>query len=212
MTRNNTKQTPAGPLTIGICGTTHKSGTTTVALAFSNYFCSAANKWVACLELNRNLAFHTLNQGTRSCNFHRCGIDFYPESNLSDYSLLLKEHYDVLVLDFGVLTKGTAAEFLHCDLCIVLGYVNPWNSTSYWEWISRHTKLLSTRKKEQEIIYMGNLAQSEDVSIFRHQYGIKPIPVPFIQNPFQLPSAQWNFIERALERNSYTTRKLYSSY
>jgi len=179
-----------------------------VTLAFSTFLSSGANKWVACVELNDTGAFSNLPDESDKLSFRKHGIDFYPESNLTDLTGLLSEHYDVLVLDFGVLNQNTYPAFKRCDLCIVLGYMSPWNSKSYWNWVANIFHNINNEHKE--IILLGNLSSQGEIKQFRRRFGIHAIPVPFVENPFQLSSNHWKFIERALERNPYTTKLLFS--
>ncbi len=163
--------------------------------------------WTACVELNNANAFAKIIEESEQLSFRKSGIDFYPNSNLREYSLLLKQHYDVLVIDFGVLNQNTIQEFFHCDVCLTLGYISPWNCESYWNWFS-HLRTLY-QGKDKEIICMGNLATALNVREFKHQHGVVPVAIPFLENPFQLTSDQWKFIERALEKGRYTTHSLF---
>lgn len=178
-----------------------------MSFAFSTYLSSGTNKWVACIELNNTNAFSSIMEHTERLSFRKSGIDFYPNSTLAEYSLLLKEHYDVLVLDFGVLNQLTLPEYLNCDMCLALGYISPWNSGAFWDWL---VKNLSVKDKNAKIVVLGNLASPSNVKKFKHQYGAHSIAVPFLENPFQLTSGNFHFIERTLERNQYTTKLLFS--
>jgi len=199
---------PHKPLTIGICGSAHRSGVTLVTLALSNYLSSGANKWVACLELNGSNAFSIILGFSERLSFRKSGIDFYPNSTLAEYSLLLKEKYDVLILDFGVLNQATYGEFLRCDLSLVLGYISSWNRDAYWKWLVRNLNI--DKQNAREVIVLGNLSNKENAKQFRRIYGILPVAVPFLENPFLLSSGDLEFIERVLERNAYTTSMLFS--
>ena len=93
-----------------------------MTLAFSTFLSSGANKWVACVELNDTGAFSNLPDESDKLSFRKHGIDFYPESNLTDLTGLLSEHYDVLVLDFGVLNQNTypALSAVISALCLAI--------------------------------------------------------------------------------------------
>lgn len=195
-------------ITIGICGSSHRTGVTTVALAFSTFLSSGTHKWVGCVELNNSGAFSAIGGLSNPASFRKCGIDFFPAATLSAMDRLQHEKYDVLVIDFGVLTRHTFSAFRQCDLCLVLGYVNPWNSQIYRNWVDH--VFHSNDYNQSEIILLGNLSNLGDIRHFQHDYGLRAIAVPFVENPFQLSSGNWKFIERTLERNQYTTKLLFS--
>lgn len=99
------------------------------------------------------------------------------------------------VLDFGVLTPYTLPEFARCDLQIVLTNISCWKEKQLVQFLQN--KKTTMRKDRTECIFFLCWGATKDnQKRIERTYGIRVIPVPFLENPFQVSSKHFRFFEQ----------------
>lgn len=100
------------------------------------------------------------------------------------------------VLDFGVLTPYTLSEFARCDQQIVLTNVSRWKEKQLDLFLQKQ-KTITIRKDLNECIsFLCWGATKDNQKRIERAYGIQVIPVPFLENPFQVSSKHFQFFEQ----------------
>lgn len=185
------------PATIGVCGTTVNSGVTHFSISLCNFLHSRFLARTAYLEVNSSHEIAALSSKKDPTIPFRCnGVSYYPEITLRQLREQLHLQHKYKILDFGVLTPYSFPEFVRCDYCIVLTNVSIWKDRQLLQFIEelKKTNLGKDYKTNVRFMSMGNL--KKDRKRVETSYGIRVIPVPFLENPFQVSSHDFGFFEQ----------------
>lgn len=185
------------PATIGVCGTTVNSGVTHFSISLCNFLHSRFLARTAYLEVNSSHEIAALSSKKDQTIPFRCnGVSYYPEITLRQLREQLHLQHKYKILDFGVLTPYSFPEFVRCDYCIVLTNVSIWKDRQLLQFIEelKKTNLGKDYKTNVRFMSMGNL--KKDRKRVETSYGIRVIPVPFLENPFQVSSHDFGFFEQ----------------
>lgn len=172
------------PATIGVCGTTVNSGVTHFSISLCNFLHSRFLARTAYLEVNSSHEIASLSSKKDPTIPFRCnGVSYYPEITLRQLREQLHLQHKYKILDFGVLTPYSFPEFVRCDYCIVLTNVSIWKDRQLLQFIEelKKTNLGKDYKTNVRFMSMGNL--KKDRKRVETSYGIRVIPVPFLENP-----------------------------
>lgn len=152
---------------------------------------------VACIELNPSGAFFHLSPYEDFRKFSYMHILMYPSATLSLLPDILCQPTEYFVLDFGVLNSNTYQAFARCDYKIMLGNICPWK----WEHYSQILKKLSTEHWNfyKDMKLLGIPGEKENLKKVHKYVSNSIMPVPFIENPFRITSANFGFFNRLLE-------------
>ena len=167
------------------------------SISLCNYLHSRFLARTAYLEVNTTHAIGTLSpEKDPTIPFRRKGVSYYPDVLLSELPGRLSLHHKYRVLDFGVLTPYTLVEFARCDLCIVLTNVSIWKDRQLARFLEE-TKLTNLGKdKKIKVCFLCQGDQKNDRKRILRAYGIRVVPVPFLENPFQVSSIYFGFFEQ----------------
>ena len=180
---------------IGLCSLRHNAGCTCISIALANYLCSHDNQPTACIELNGTRRFACLSnpdQCSRKANpcFIRNRIHFYPEMTLPELSSIDRHRYAYQVIDFGVITQSVKAEFLNCDVKLVLCSFPEWKKA---ETLEQLFVLFPNQTMQKGITLLGDpLVENSERGAFRL------LSLPFITNPFQITFHEFEVFEKIL--------------
>lgn len=171
-------------------------GATTLSIAITNFLCNKIRKKAAYLELNGTHAISALADQSGSNSFYYYGMNLFPNGTFLQLPEILSQSYDYFVLDLGVLNPNNYREFLQNDLGLVVGSVCPWKSAQYGAFLQKYFHNKTDRP--ETIRYLGTFGIKEDLKQFAHRYGFPVTSFPYLENPFQLSSVNWHFIETLL--------------
>lgn len=99
------------------------------------------------------------------------------------------------VLDFGVLTPYTLPEFKRCDQQIVLTNISCWKTKQLDQFL-QNQKITIRKDRTECILFLCWGATKDNQKQIQRAYGIRVIPVPFLENPFQVSSKHFQFFEQ----------------
>lgn len=191
-------------LSIGIASAASGLGATHLCIALANYLVSKKGYKTACLEFGQSNAFEELKNNCAPALFSAkpaanryfkiYDVDYYPNVKKDELPALSNAGYDVLILDFGVLSPDNLDEFYRCDQKLLL------NSAASWR-RNELTTLLSTYPaiKDLEFIHFMVLyaTRSDMHKIAKvHDLSLRQLcAVPFLPNPFHIGKEQFSFFE-----------------
>ena len=155
---------------------------------------------VAYVELNATNQIFLLNNRKSNGTFSKIGIDFFQNITLATLSDVLSHDYDFFVLDFGVLNQFTINEFKRCNLQLAICPLSPWKRNIFDEFVNMLKDNYTNYQKQ--ITFLGNNKIKENLTQIHHVYKINILSLPFLSNPFQITSEDFDFFKRVLERNN----------
>lgn len=195
---HRTKTHSRVPQKIAVCGAAHGTGTTTCAIAVTNYLCSKLRRRAAYIEFNGTHQILALASGPDKRSFRYCGMDFFADVTFATLPAIMQKPFEYYILDMGVLNQNTIREFAQCDLCLILGSVCAWNSEAFGSFAGKFNKYYT--ENPNRFRFLGSLGIKENVTAFRRRYKVPVEIFPYVENPFQLSSVDWRLIEDLLER------------
>lgn len=76
----------------------------------------------------------------------------------------------------------------------------PWKRNVFDEFVN----MLKDNYKnyQKQITFLGNNKTKENLTQIHHVYKINILSLPFLSNPFQITSEDFDFFKRVLERNN----------
>jgi len=93
-----------------------------------------------------------------------------------DFNLLRDDGFDIIIIDYGLLSIKDRQAYCQCDIKFVIGSGNDWSIDGFQSYISFDDK--------GSFKYLINFASGEELSLFTAIYGKKGKAVPFIKDPF----------------------------
>ncbi|MBR3812092.1 MAG: hypothetical protein IKJ16_07190 [Agathobacter sp.] len=135
----------------------------------------------AYIELNTSNHISSILARKEKPPFSYKGIVFYPNTSVTSLSELLHKDYACFILDMGVLTTQSVAEFLRFDKPFLVCSPGKWRRSQSIEQLEK----LFKNFHHQHCTVIVNLCEKESnyaplLKTCEH------IPFPFLQNPFQL--------------------------
>lgn len=183
---------------IGVCSAARGSGATTFSLALASFFCSKYRKKTSYVEVNGSHQIAGINSRTkREETFIYKGIFVYPDITFRQLPLINAQNFDCQVLDFGPLHNNNYGEFFRCDLGFIVGSVRPWKQDSYGMLLQRYFKQKTTLPKN--ICCLATLGIKEDEIRFTKRFHFPVTTFPYMEDPLQLSSPDWQFIQTLLK-------------
>ena len=204
------KAKAAKAIRIGVASAAHNTGVTTFSIALTNFLCSKRRRSAAYIELNSTGEIHTLKEfkGEEfrirerkspaeglTC-FCLNDMDLYPEAALTALPQLYAAEYSYYVLDLGVISPRTEAEFLRCDLRFFLCDFSPWKQEQLSLLLQEMTK---DKRLQQTITLLGNSGSCRRLPRFLKDYSYHIRNLPYLPNPFLLTSGDFAFFENILK-------------
>lgn len=172
-------------------------GTTTFALALTNYLCNKLRCKSAYLELNATDEISNLCKDSYRDYFLYCGITIYPNVTFTALSEISSPSYEYLVLDMGIIHPNIYSEYFRNDLCILLGSICPWKSREYYMFLEELKKY--NKKYWDKVWCFGSFGIKEHTRLFQKHYHYHLETYPYLENPFRLTSGDWHFYERLIK-------------
>lgn len=168
-----------------------------MCFALANYLRSKRMASVCCIEVNASGTFSHLSKNTFSNKFNYMHIVMYPSVTLSLLPNILRQPYQFQIIDFGVLHPNIYQAFLRCDSKILIGNISLWKWEQYFETIQK----LSTNQWDfyHDIKLLGTPGLKENLHFAQKNVSKAIMPVPYIENPFQITSTKFGFFEKLLE-------------
>lgn len=136
---------------------------------------------VAYIELNTTEQIKSLSTKNSLDPFVYKGIHIFPSTKVTSLSDILCKDFDYFILDIGVLTNYTAAQFSKCHKQFLVCDFSPWKKEIQLKKIKDLFK--SSSINEKGVIVLKNY---ENESIHLDFFNCKIKTFPFIPNPFQL--------------------------
>ena len=135
----------------------------------------------AYVELNPSNHICTLSSVQRKPSFLYKGVVFYPNTTVTSLPEVLHNDYRYFVLDMGVLTTHTTAEFLRCDKSFLVCSPSIWRRS----FIKEKIQLLFHQQQQNCITLIMNLTENRTTfTNFFNDY--EQLYFPYISNPFHL--------------------------
>lgn len=154
-------------------------------------------KKTAYIELNATNQIRSLSSGTGSKSFSYLGFDLFPCTTLTSLPEILRMDYEYFILDMGVLNHYTAGEFFKCEKQFLVCSFSKWKKAQTMEKLER---LLTNNHYTQAecLIILSINSKKESTLTMSHSLTFRMKPIPFIPNPFQLPSEFFAFFGKLL--------------
>lgn len=162
----------------------------------ANYLCSKRRFRTAYIEINGTDEISSLADGDDT-PFLCCEVTLYPDATFSRLGEILSHGFQFCILDFGLLHPNNYREFMQCDRGFVIGSIAPWKQDSY----ARFLKKYFPKKSEysDHIRYLAALGIKDQVKSFSKRCRIPVTAFPYLEQPFQLSSADWQFFQLLLQ-------------
>lgn len=170
-----------------------------MCIAISNYISNKCRHSVAYIELNSTKQISVLNKRNTAGTFTKIGIDFFPSITLSKLTDILSQNYDFFIIDFGILNQFTINEYRRCNTQLAICPVSPWKRNIFDEFINMFKEKYTNY--QTQIYFLGN-NNKENLNKIHRVYKINILPLPFLPNPFQITSEEFDFFKRIIERNN----------
>lgn len=176
---------------IGIAGVTAGAGVTHLTFAFASYGASVGKRKTAVVELSQNHAFEEL--GGSDEVFERKGVTYYPNWLHQRLPEVLKEDYEVIILDLGSVYYRIRAELSRCNEKLILGSSAPWRSREYCNFVLEE---MGEERAAKATVYLTNPGIEKDKKEIKRKICRPVYQIPFLPNPFCIEKSQYGFFER----------------
>ena len=171
---------------------------TNFSIALCNFLQNKCRHNVAFIELNATNQIRLLNLNTNNYTFRKNYINFFPNSTLNNLQDILKQDYDFFILDFGVLNQYTINEYARCHMQLAICPLSSWKKTVLEEFLE--TLCDKYINYQTHITFLGYERIKENLTRIHRTYKIDILPLPFLPNPFQITSEDFDFFNNLLER------------
>lgn len=171
-------------------------GTTTCALALSNYINNKLGEKAAYIELNGTQEIASLSRKKDQKPFSYYGIAMYPAVTLRNLETIFSFHFSYFILDMGAWNPNTISTFWRSDLCLIMCSLSPWQISNFKEF---QKKLPDKNMINQEkLMFLANLGIKEELAAFSKKSFPGVRCFPFLPEPFRLTPEDWPFFEALL--------------
>lgn len=193
--------------TIGIMGTQRGVGVTHLAIMLGNYINAKYYKSTAILEINQTGAFEELRKSyVDKCHEHQgfytfsiAGVTYYYKVKKEMLGMIYSQKLEYLIIDFGEMEIDYTQEFLKCNIKIVVGNLNPWNSSRLIHYMEAFIAMDYMKK----IKYVTRFGTYEDIRQINNIYKTSISAAPFEPDPFLIHGGNFEFLDKLLyERNA----------
>lgn len=189
--------------TIGILGVENKVGVTHLAIMLGNYMNAKLHKNTAILEVNQTGAFFELSTNYASSNMKKndfksfiiSGVTYYYGINIEMIGKVFSRDHDCIIIDFGAKNTRKTEEFLKCNIQLVVGNLNPWNSQRMIQCIEDFV----IREQIDKIKYIIQFGSKEEIHQIKNAYEISIFATPFEPDPFLIHGYNFGFLDTLLD-------------
>lgn len=182
-------------------------GSTRLAIALANYYCSYLKKRVALGEVGSGHLTDVSSDTLRSDKVHLCdnlligftrmGVDYYPYINMDETMKLVNEDYDTVIWDFVDISHDYMNLYRMCDVRLFLYNIAPYNRRKF-------CRIINLFERDTiEVDFMCYLLNQQDLEWYCKTVGrsrcLSDIhKIPFIANPNKLTREDIVFFESRL--------------
>ena len=183
-------------MVIAICGTSRHMGTTTCALALSNYINNKLGEKAAYIELNGTDEIASLSKKKEKHPFSYYGIAMYPSVTMRNLEKIFSFQFSYFILDMGAWNPNTISPFWRSDLCLIMCSLSLWQMPNFKEF---QKKLPDNNMMNQEKVkFLANLGIKEQLAAFSKKSFPDVRCFPYLPEPFRLTPQDWPFFETLL--------------
>ena len=179
-------------------------GTTTCALALSNYINNKLGEKVAYIELNGTDEIACLSKKKEQKPFSYYGIAMYPSITMRNLETIFSFHFSYFILDMGAWNPNTISTFWRSDLCLIMCSLSPWQKSNREEFMKKLPE--NNILNQEKVILLANLGIKEQLAAFKQNIFHDVRCFPYLPNPFRLTPKDWPFFETLL------TGRIYHNY
>ena len=148
----------------------------------------------AYVELNTSNQIRMLSQVHRKPSFLYKGVVFYPNTTVTSLPEILRKDYRYFILDMGVLTSYSAAEFLRCDKSFLVCSPSIWRCSQ----IKEKIEILFHEQQKNCLSLIMNLTEKK--STFTYSFDdYEQLYFPYISNPFHLEPHNFHVLSLLLK-------------
>lgn len=176
---------------IGIAGVTAGAGVTHLTIALANYSATVKKRKTAVIELSGNHAIEEL--GDTGNVFRMQHVTYYPNCLQQQVPEVLKEDYEVILLDLGCTYHRIRMELLRCNEKLIVGSSAPWRSREYARFVLDE---MGEDGKAKATVYLTNLGMKRDKNEIKRQISQPVYDIPFLPDPFSIEKSQYAFFQR----------------
>lgn len=171
-------------------------GVTHLCLALSNFLCNKEGMRTAYIELNATNQIRSLSSDSGKTSFSYQGITIFPGATFTSLPDLLCMEYDYFILDMGVLNTYSVKEFLKCEKQFLVCSLSKWRKAQTIQKLEQLLLNFSFNQKVFRIITCSSKKESKLAVSNGLTFSV--VPMPFLQNPFQLPLEFFSFFRKIL--------------
>ena len=176
---------------IGIAGVAAGAGVTHFTIALANYSATVKKRKTAVIELSGNHAFEELGQTDHA--FVMQQVSYYPNLLHHQIPEVLKEDYEVILLDLGSTYHRIRMELLRCNEKLIVGSSAPWRSREYIRFVLDE---MGEDGRAKATIYLTNNGMRKDKNEIKRQIRRPVYDIPFLPDPFSIGKSQYDFFQR----------------
>ena len=160
-------------------------GVTHFCVLLANYYSSVCREKTALLEWNSHFDFtriETLCIKKKSIkkSFEIYDIDFYKDADAQILLYCMDQHYDKVIIDFGVINKQIEIEFLRCSSKYLIGSLSEWQFYAFWDFVREHQLMKESWK------YLFTFGSEETRRELERKIKMPLIRIPFSVDAFTI--------------------------
>ena len=176
---------------IGIAGVAAGAGVTHLTIALANYSATVKKRKTAVIELSGNHAMEELGETGNA--FVMQQVTYYPNLLHHQIPEVLKEDYEVLILDLGCTYHRIRMELLRCNEKLIVGSSAPWRSREYIRFVLDE---MGEDGMTKATVYLTNNGMRKDKNEIKRQIRQPVYDIPFLPDPFSIGKSQYDFFQR----------------
>lgn len=175
---------------------------THLSVLAANYMASALQRRTAVIEWNDHGAWKTMKDICRAGSVKQAdsahyrykifGVTYYMQGDPSILASCLGGIYDEIIIDFGELRPSIRAEWLRCEVKIVMAALSEWKLEAFLELLSEE------EGRRAGWIYTAAFGSEDTRKQIERQFGISLVRVPLSVDAFSVDYKTMQWFERIL--------------
>ncbi len=176
---------------ISVIGLSSGIGSTHTCIMFSIYLRNLSGKKVAILELNSKDDFEKIyknfkpsykENGTTGKRFAIRKVTYIQNVSEDEIINILNEDFSYIILDLGTNYKKYKNHILRSEIRLIVGSFTEWKQEELINFIEQNKKICGFER----FIYLIKFANDFELKLFKKEYGIIALSLPFAPDPFVL--------------------------
>ena len=198
----HSRQPAKGCRVVGITGTGRGTGVTHLSVLAANYMASALQRRTAVIEWNDHGAWKTMKDICQAGSVKQAdsadyrykifGVTYYMQGAPRVLASCLDGTYDEVIIDFGELRPSIRAEWLRCEVKIVMAALSEWKLEAFLELLSEE------EGRRAGWIYTAAFGSEDTRKQIERQFGISLVRVPLSVDAFSVDYKTMQWFERIL--------------